>query len=56
MGTEELIKSQHGRFAVAMREKSATEAIVVASALIAKLGGKYISEYGICSGKEYYKK
>ena len=45
MGTEELIKSQHGRFAVAMREKSATEAIVVASALIAKLGDKYISEY-----------
>ncbi len=37
MGTEELIKSQHGRFAVAMREKSATEAIIVASALIAKL-------------------
>jgi phosphomannomutase len=37
MGTEELIKSQHGRYAVAMREKSATEAIVVASALISKL-------------------
>jgi phosphomannomutase len=45
MGTEELIKSQHGRFAVAMREKSATEAIIVASALISKLGDKYISEY-----------
>ena len=37
MGCEVLIKSQHGRFAVAMREKSATEAIVVASSLIAKL-------------------
>ena len=37
MGCEDLIESQHGRFAVAMREKSATEAIVVASSLIAKL-------------------
>ena len=37
MGTEELIKSQHGRCAIAMREKSATEAIIVASALAAKL-------------------
>ncbi len=37
MGCEDLIKSQHGRLAVAMREKSATEAIIVASALIAKL-------------------
>ena len=37
MGTEDLIKSQHGRCAIAMREKSATEAIVVASALVAKL-------------------
>ena len=47
MGTEELIKSQHGRFAVAMREKSATEAIVVASALISKLDidKVYLSEY-----------
>ena len=47
MGTEDLIKSQHGRFAVAMREKSATEAIVVASALIAKLSenGTYLSQY-----------
>ena len=47
MGTEELIKSQHGRFAVAMREKSATEAIVVASALIAKLAedNTYLSQY-----------
>lgn len=45
MGTEELIKSEHGRLAVAMREKSATEAIVVASALIAKLGDKPLSQY-----------
>lgn len=45
MGTEELIKSQHGRCAVAMREKSATEAIVVAAALIAKLGSKTLSQY-----------
>ncbi|MBR1620096.1 hypothetical protein IJ674_09415 [bacterium] len=45
MGTEELIKSEHGRLAVAMREKSATEAIVVASALIAKLGTKPLSQY-----------
>ncbi len=47
MGTEELIKSSHGRFAVAMREKSATEAIVVASALIAKLAedNTYLSQY-----------
>lgn len=47
MGTEDLIKSQNGRFAVAMREKSATEAIVVASALIAKLSenGIYLSQY-----------
>ena len=45
MGTEELIKSEHGRLAVAMREKSATEAIVVASALIAKLGSKALSQY-----------
>ena len=43
MGTEELIKSQHGRLAVAMREKSATEAIIVASALISKLSQKNIS-------------
>ena len=43
MGTEELIKSQNGRFAIAMREKSATEAIVVASALIAKLQKEQVS-------------
>ena len=46
MGTEDLIKSKHGRCAVAMREKSATEAIVVASSLVAKLDNKiYLSEY-----------
>ena len=45
MGTEDLIKSQHGRFAVAMREKSATEAIIIASALVAKLGEKPLSQY-----------
>lgn len=47
MGTEDLIVSQNGRCAVAMREKSATEAIVVASALVAKLAkeGIYLSQY-----------
>lgn len=43
MGTEELIKSQHGRFAIAMREKSATEAIIVASSLIAQLQEVHVS-------------
>lgn len=43
MGTEELIKSNAGRCAVAMREKSATEAIIVASALISKLQKENIS-------------
>lgn len=43
MGTEDLIQSQHGRVAVAMREKSATEAIIVASALISKLSGLNVS-------------
>ncbi len=37
MGPEELIVSKAGRKAIAMREKSATEAIMVASALAAKL-------------------
>ncbi|MGN0031787.1 MAG: hypothetical protein ACI37Q_07535 [Candidatus Gastranaerophilaceae bacterium] len=47
MGTEDLIKSEHGRCAVAMREKSATEAIIVASALAAKLAdvGCTLSDY-----------
>lgn len=37
IGSEELIKSKSGRIAIAMREKSASEAIIVASALAAKL-------------------
>lgn len=37
MGCEDLIESKNGRKAIAMREKSATEAIIVASALISKL-------------------
>lgn len=45
MGTEELIKSKAGRFAVAMREKSATEAIIVASALISRLKEVSLSRY-----------
>ena len=47
MGTEELIKSQNGRCAIAMREKSATEAIIAASALVAKLYNRkqLLSEY-----------
>lgn len=47
MGSEDLIESMSGRKAVAMREKSATEAIIVASALVAKLeeDNKTLSEY-----------
>lgn len=47
MGPDQLICSKLGCEAVAMREKSATEAIVVASALIAKLeeDGKTLSQY-----------
>ncbi len=45
MGTEDLIQSLAGRKAVAMREKSATEAIIVASALVAKLKKKHLSDY-----------
>ena len=47
MGSEDLIYSQNGRFAIAMREKSATEAIIVASALISKLQkeNKLLSQY-----------
>lgn len=37
IGAEELIKSLAGRIAIAMREKSATEAIIVASALTSEL-------------------
>lgn len=43
MGTEELITSLAGRKAIAMREKSATEAIIVASALISKLQKAQVS-------------
>ena len=47
IGSEELIKSLSGRAAIAMREKSATEAIIVASALAAylKKQGSSMSEY-----------
>lgn len=45
MGTEDLIKSKAGRFAIAMREKSATEAIIAASALIAQLKEVSLSRY-----------
>ena len=46
IGSEELIKSKAGRIAIAMREKSASEAIIVASALAAKLekDGKTLSK------------
>ena len=37
IGAEDLIKSEYGRIAIAMREKSATEAIIVASALTSEL-------------------
>lgn len=47
MGSENLIESLSGRKAIAMREKSATEAIIVASCLAAKLeeDNKTLSEY-----------
>src|SRR5574344_568646 len=47
MGPPELINSESGYVAVAMREKSATEAIFVASALIGKLekNSKSLSQY-----------
>ena len=47
IGSESLITSHSGRKAIAMREKSATEAIVVASALTSYLEkeGKTMSEY-----------
>ena len=47
MGPENLIESLSGRKAVAMREKSATEAIIVASSLAARLeeDNKTLSEY-----------
>ena len=47
MGSEDLIESLAGRKAIAMREKSATEAIIVASLLAANLekDNKTLSEY-----------
>ncbi len=47
MGSENLIESKSGRKAIAMREKSATEAIIVASCLASKLEAenKTLSEY-----------
>ena len=47
MGSEDLIESLHGRKAIAMREKSATEAIIVTSSLAAALEeeNKTLSEY-----------
>lgn len=46
IGSEELIKSKAGRIAIAMREKSASEAIIIASALSASLekNNKLLSE------------
>ena len=52
MGTEDLIQSMHGRKAIAMREKSATEAIIVASALVSQLGKKTLAEHFINLLKE----
>lgn len=47
IGSENMIVSKNGRKALAMREKSATEAILVASALVAFLesSNKLLSEY-----------
>ena len=47
MGAEDMVKSLTGREAIAMREKSATEAIIVASSLIAQLEeeNKTLSQY-----------
>lgn len=47
MGSEDMIESLSGRKAIAMREKSATEAIIVASSLAAKLEeeNQTLSEY-----------
>lgn len=47
MGAEDMVKSLTGREAIAMREKSATEAIIVAASLIAKLesDNKTLSQY-----------
>lgn len=47
IGPEELIKSKSGRIAIAMREKSDGEAIIVVSALVGHLEkeNKFLSEY-----------
>ena len=45
IGGEDLIKSKAGRIAIAMREKSATEAIIVSASLVAKLGNVMLSDY-----------
>lgn len=47
MGCEDLISSNAGRKAVAMREKSAAEGIIVASSLVSQLekDGKSLSDY-----------
>lgn len=47
MGAEDTVKSLTGREAIAMREKSATEAIIVAASLIAQLEeeNKTLSQY-----------
>lgn len=43
IGSEDIITSKAGRKAIAMREKSATEAIIVASALVSELESKGVS-------------
>ena len=47
IGPEKLIESKAGRIAIAMREKSASEAIVISSAMIAALEQKneFLSDY-----------
>ncbi len=45
IGSEDMIVSHNGRCALAMREKSAFEAIIVASCLIASLGDTSLYEY-----------
>jgi phosphomannomutase len=46
-GPDELIKSNSGRLAISMREKSDGESLIIASAMIASLynSGKYLSDY-----------
>ena len=56
MGSEDLIESLAGRKAIAMREKSATEAIIVASSLAAKLEeeNNIIAKYDVREDIAYY--